>query len=188
MTIIANLASFAVIFVDAARGTFFPVFMRQAGFDATIIGFFMSLRALVSMSTRLYMKPFVAACGGRIPALAASIFVMAVGIALTPFCSTFLLLTLNAVLVGMGAGIALPLSLATVSEGVAPEDRGTAMGIRMIGKQVALVANPFFFGALTERFGISVAFVSGGGLLLLCAIPIAIWQSYLKKDGTSALF
>lgn len=187
MTIIANLASFAVIFVDGARGTFFPVFMRQAGFDATIIGFFMSLRALVSMSTRLYMKPFLETCGGRVPALAASILIMAAGIALTPFCGTFPLLTLNAVFVGLGVGIALPLSLATVSEGVAPEDRGTAMGIRMIGKQVALVSNPFIFGALTERFGISVAFVSGGGILLLCAVPIVLWHANMKKDNQHAL-
>lgn len=175
-TIIANLASFAVIFVDTARGTFFPVFMREAGFNATTIGFFMSLRALVSMTTRLYMKRFVALCGGRLPALVTSIGIMAAGIALTPFCANAPLLTANAVLVGLGIGIALPLSLATVSEGVRPEDRGTAMGIRMLGKNLALVTNPFFFGFVAQRFSLSAAFFSGSLLLALCAIPIHLWS------------
>jgi len=182
-TIIANLASFAVIFVDTARGTFFPVFMRESGFSATLIGFFLSLRALVSMTPRLFMRPFVDFCGGRLPALVASMLVMAAGIALTPFCVNLPLLAANAARVGRGSGLALPLSLATVSDGVAPEDRGIAMGIRMIGKNLALVVNPFFFGLIAERFSLSAAFISGSALLALCAFPIFLW--WRARRGTA---
>lgn len=179
--LVAVIASFAVIFADGARTTFFPVLMKERGQSATVIGAFMSLRALVSMSTRLYMKPLIGAAGGRGPALAASIAVMAVGIGCTPWCGTYPLLALNAVLVGLGIGMALPLSMATVSEGVAPEDRGTAMGIRLTGNQLALVANPFFFGAIAQRGGLGLSFAAAGILLFACTIPIAAWHRKARK-------
>ncbi|MFA6504766.1 MAG: MFS transporter [Treponemataceae bacterium] len=173
--IIAIIASFAVLFADGARTTFFPVLMNGLGYSATAIGFFLSLRALVSMSVRGFMGQFIKAVGGRFPALIISIVVMAVGIGITPFCDNYLTLTINAILVGIGLGLSLPLSMATVSEGVPPEDRGVAMGIRLTGNRLAQLANPIFFGVLAQNLGFSLAFIAGGVVLLLCALPIFIW-------------
>ncbi len=179
----AVIASFTVIFADGARTTFFPVLLKGRGESATVIGVFMSLRALVSMAARLYMKPFIAASGGSFPALAASIAILAVGIGITPWCATWPLLALNALLVGVGIGIALPLSMAAVSEGVAPEERATAMGIRLTGNQAALVVNPLFFGSLAEKGGLETAFAAGGALLLLCAAPIYVFHLKQRKKA-----
>jgi MFS family permease len=180
--IIAIIASFAVLFADGARTTFFPVLMTQFGYSATAIGFFMSLRALVSMSVRGFMSRFIKVVGGRFPALIASIFLMAVGIGITPFCRGYLALSLDALLVGIGLGLALPLSMATVSEGVPPEDRGIALGIRLTGNRLAQLVNPVFFGLLAQNLGFGPAFITGGVVLLLCALPILGWQSRIRRS------
>jgi len=178
--IIAIIASFAVLFADGARTTFFPVLMTDFGYSATAIGFFMSLRALVSMSVRGFMGRFIKAVGGRFPALIISILLMAIGIGITPFCRGYLALSLDALLVGLGLGLALPLSMATVSEGVPPEDRGIALGIRLTGNRLAQLVNPVFFGLLAQNLGFGPAFVTGGVVLLLCALPIIGWQRRIR--------
>jgi MFS family permease len=173
--IIAIIASFAVLFADGARSTFFPVLMDRFGYSATVIGFFLSLRAFVSMSVRGFMGKFISFAGGRFPALIIAIFIMGLGIGITPFCRDYVTLTLNAALVGFGIGLALPLSMATVSEGVPPEDRGVAMSIRLTGNRLAQLLNPIFFGVLAQSVGFSWSFVAGGVVLFLCALPILVW-------------
>ena len=179
--IIAIIASFAVLFADGARTTFFPVLMNRYGYSATVIGFFLSFRALVSMSVRGFMGHFIKLAGGRFPSLIISIVIMGVGIGITPFCDNYLTLTINAALVGIGLGLALPLSMATVSEGVPPEDRGVAMGIRLTGNRLAQLVNPIFFGLLAQSLGFSLSFIAGGLVLFLCALPIFIW--WRKRAG-----
>jgi len=181
--VIAIIASFAVLFADGARTTFFPVLMTGFGYSATVIGFFLSLRALVSMSVRGFMASFVKAVGGRFPALIISIVFMAVGIGTTPLCRDFLTLTLNAILVGVGLGLSLPLCMATVSEGVPPEDRGVAMGIRLTGNRLAQLVNPIFFGLLAQSLGYSLSFLAGGLVLVFCALPIFLW--WRNKAGAA---
>ena len=181
--VIAILASFAVLFADGARGTFFPVLMDEFGYSATVIGVFLSVRALVSISVRFFMARLSRTLGGRFPALIFSIVSLALGIALTPFCKGYVALSLNSILVGIGLGMALPLSMATVSEGVAPEDRGVAMGIRLTGNRLAQLSNPLFFGVLAQRFGFTVAFLAGGALLLACAAPMALWWKRRTPAG-----
>jgi MFS family permease len=121
------------------------------------------------------MGRFIKLVGGRFPALIIAIFIMGLGIGITPFCRGYLSLTLNAALVGIGLGLALPLSMATVSEGVPPEDRGVAMGIRLTGNRLAQLVNPIFFGLLAQHLGFSLSFIAGGVVLFLCAVPILIW-------------
>lgn len=185
-TVMAIIASFSVLFADGARGTFLPVLLSERGYSVTSIGFFMSLRAQVSLSVRLFMGRVIRIAGGRFPALVFSIAVMAVGIGITPLCDGYLLLALNAALVGVGLGLAIPLSMATVSEGAAPEDRGVVMGIRLTGNRLAQLINPVFFGIIAQNFGLSFSFVAGGALLAACALPIGLWWRETQKTLRAA--
>jgi MFS family permease len=179
--LIAILASFAVIFADGARMTFYPVLLSQFGYSASLIGLYMSLRALVSVSVRFFMAWIVRTSGGRFPALILSLVILSLGIGSTPFCTGHLFLVFNAVLVGIGLGLALPLSMATVSEGVRPEDRGVAMGIRLTGNRLAQLINPVFFGLIAQTYGLGVSFVSGGFLLFGSVLPIIFWWRGEKR-------
>jgi len=121
------------------------------------------------------MPAIVKKAGGRFPALIISIFILAAGIGSTPFCEGHFLLLINSVFVGIGLGLALPLSMATVSEGVKPEDRGVAMGIRLTGNRLAQLINPLFFGIIAQVYSLGAAFISGGFLLFAAVLPILIW-------------
>ncbi|MDX9801319.1 MAG: MFS transporter [Spirochaetia bacterium] len=182
---IAILSSFAVLFADGARLTFYPVLLKQFGYSASAIGIYMSLRALTSVSVRFYMAGIVKSAGGRFPALIISLFILAAGIGSTPFCTNNFLLVINSLFVGIGLGLALPLSMATVSEGVKAEDRGVAMGIRLTGNRLAQLINPLFFGVIAQAVNLGAAFISGGFLLLAAVIPILMWW---KKDKDSRGF
>jgi MFS family permease len=136
----------------------------------------------MSVSVRFYMALIVKAAGGRFPALIVSIFILSIGIGTTPFCRSHFLLAVNAVLVGIGLGLALPLSMATVSEGVASEDRGIAMGIRLTGNRLAQLINPVFFGLIAQSSSLGVSFVSGGFMLFASAVPILLWWRGEKRQ------
>ena len=172
---VAILASFVVIFAMGARTTFFPIFMEELRYSATLIGAVLSLRALVSVSSRLIMRWFVRLCGGRFPALLVSMASLAVGVGLTPFCRDLASLAVLTVLVGIGTGFALPLSMATVADGVRPEDRGVAMGLRLSGNRLAQLVNPLLFGLLIQWFGMATAFWAGGLVLVAASLPILVW-------------
>ena len=109
------------------------------------------------------------------PALLVSMTTLSIGIGLTPFCRGFVSLALLSILVGMGIGFANPLSMATVADGVRPEDRGVALGLRLGGTRLARLINPLFFGLIIQGFGIAVAFWAGGIILLAVITPIFIW-------------
>jgi MFS family permease len=72
--------------------------------------------------------------------------------------------------------------MATVSEGVPPEDRGIALGIRLTGNRLAQLVNPVFFGLLAQNLGFGPAFITGGVVLLLCALLILGWQSRIRRS------
>jgi MFS family permease len=183
---IAILSSFVVLFADGARTTFYPVLLRDFGYSATIIGLYMSIRGFVSMTFRFFMGRLVRLAGGTFPALIASLFILAAGIGTTPFCRGAFMLTANAVLVGIGLGMALPLSMATVSEGTNREDRGVAMGIRLTGNRLAQLINPVFFGTIAQGFGLAASFVSGGIMLFGSTLPILFWwrgEKHRRREG-----
>jgi MFS family permease len=160
--LVAILASFVVIFTLGARTTFFPVYVRGLDFSATSIGVLLSVRAAVTLATRLLMRRILILCGGRFPSLLISMTGLAFGVGLTPFCRDAASLMGLSVLVGVGVGVALPLSMAAVTDGVRPEDRGLAMGVRLSGNRLAQLLNPLLFGLLIHGFGISAAFWVGG--------------------------
>ena len=180
---VAILASFVVFFAMGAMTTFFPVFMEELQYSASIIGAVLSLRALVSFSCRLVMRRFVRLCGGRFPALLISMGSMAAGVGLTPFCRDLASLSVLTVLVGIGTGFALPLSMATVADGVRPEDRGLAMGLRVSGNRLAQLVNPLLFGLLIQWSGMATAFWGGGLVLVAASLPILVWWRQGRLDS-----
>ncbi len=178
---VAILSSFIVLFAMGVRGAFFPLYMSDLGFSATLIGTMLSLRALVTIGTRAFMKFFIAKAGGRFQALIISLFVLAIGIGTIPLCSSIALLIANSVLIGFGIGMALPLSMATVAGSVPEEKRGIAMSIRLTGNRLAQLLNPLFFGAISQWAGLIAAFYAGGAFLFVSGLPILVWWQRKKR-------
>ncbi len=76
--------------------------------------------------------------------------------------------------IGVGFGLAMPLSQATVFDGARPADRGLAMSLRMTGNRLASPASPLVFGPLVQYLSMTAAFGFGGLVLFAIAIPFFV--------------
>jgi MFS family permease len=160
-----------IVFTVGMRRVFYPIYVNQLGFAASVIGLMLSIRALITVFARLFIIPITRLLGGRLATLIICMVGLAVGLGMTPFCRNLPALILNSVFIGIGIGLVMPMSQATVFESVDSSERGVALGVRLTGNRLAQLSNPLLFGLLTQCFGISVAFWSAGGILFLVTLP-----------------
>jgi len=172
--VLGLVASVIIVFTVGMRRVFYPIYVEQLGYTASAIGLMLSIRALTSVLARLFLMPATRLLGGRLSTLVICMFALAIGLGTIPFCRNLTTLGLNSVLIGLGVGLAMPMSQATVFESVESSERGLALGVRLTGNRLAQLTNPVLFGLLTECFGISVAFWAGGAILCLVALPVLI--------------
>jgi len=175
VTLVGILTSFIILFTVGTRKTFYPLYVQELGFSASIIGIMLSLRALTSVLTRMMITPATRVLGGRFSTLIICMFALAFGVGSTPLCRSIPTLALNSIFIGLGAGLAFPLSQATVFDSVEPSKRSVAMGVRLSGNRLAELVNPLFFGFLIQYTTLSTAFVFGGIVLFLVTVPILLW-------------
>ena len=119
--------------------------------------------------------------GGRFAVLSASLLLLALGIGMTPACTTIPLIVLNAIVIGVGFGVAMPLSQAVVFDSVPPDRRGVAMGARMTGNRTAQMAGPLLFGFVIRALQMSASFVIGGLLMFALAVPMLLWWARSRR-------
>ena len=174
-TIVGILSSFVIIFALGSRRIFYPIFLKDLGFSASVIGAMMSVRAFVTLFSRMSAGPAVRRFGSRMAILNVCLFVLALGIGTTSLCRTLALIVINSVVMGLGLGMAMPLSQATVFESAPTDQKGIAMGVRMTGNRLAQMSSPLLFGIVTQVFGISTAFWVGGLILFLVSVPVFLW-------------
>ncbi len=169
------LSSFVSIFALGVRSSFFPVFLVEAGYTASLIGAIDSVRGLTSVASRASIGPALKLLGGRFPLLTVCHVILAAGIAATPFCVSVPLLMASAVLIGIGFGVVTPVCQAIVFDGAPPEHRSVAMGVRMTGNRLAQMASPLAFGFVIAKLDMSAAFVASGILLFALTSPMLFW-------------
>ena len=172
--VLGILASVIIVFTVGMRRIFYPIYVRQLGYTASMIGLMLSVRALTSVLARLFIMPISRLLGGRQATLLICMFALAVGLGTIPWCRGIPGLIINSILIGLGLGLAMPLSQATVFESVDSSERGLALGVRLTGNRLAQLFNPLLFGLLTQWFGISVSFWSGGALLLAVSLSVLL--------------
>lgn len=173
--LVAIAASFLVIFAGGSRGTYFPVYLASLGYLPSAIGALVAVGSLAGLASRLVLSWTVRTLGGVFPAMLVSFAVMTVGMAWTPFCRSLPALAVNSFLVGIGGGVAIPLSMATVAQGAPEGMRAVAMGVRLTGNRLATLVNPLVFGLVATFWGIPGAFLVAAGILLAGTAAMGAW-------------
>jgi MFS family permease len=173
--IVAIVASFVVIFAGGSRGTYFPVYLTSLGFTPSVAGTLVAVGALAGLLSRVLLSSLVRLCRGPFGAMLASFLVMTVGMAMTPLCHSFGALAVNSFLVGVGGGVALPLSMATVARSAPEGMRAVAMGVRLTGNRLATLVNPLVFGLVSTLWGVPAAFVAAAVILFGATIGLGGW-------------
>ena len=173
---VAMLSSFAVLFAMGARDAFFPLLLQSLGYQATQVGLLNSIQAGAGLLARPFMGQAVKLIGNRLNTLVVMISFAGIGLLLIPVGQSLLFFTFVSLLIGVGTGLAQPLSMLIVADNSGSQERGLAMGLRLMGNRLAQLVNPLLFGVITSLSGLGAAFVTGGSILLGSALALNHWR------------
>jgi MFS family permease len=178
------LLTFVRLWNSSGWRPFIPIFLREAGFDNTLISSVLAANSVVSTFTALCASWLARRTSNEV-ATAFALGLGAIGTAMSPWLAWIPAVYLPALFIGTGVGISLPLLMASVSSEVPADQRGVALGMRMSMNQAASAVAPVSVGAVAEPFGIPAALlVSGVFSLALLAASMGLYarpkrQSYV---------
>jgi MFS family permease len=171
------LLTFVRLWNGSGWRPFIPIFLREAGFDNTLISSVLAANSVVSTFTALWASWLARRTSNEV-ATAFALGLGAIGTAMSPWLAWVPAVYLPALFIGTGVGISLPLLMASVSSEVPPDQRGVALGMRMSMNQAASAVAPVSVGAIAEPFGIPAALlVSGVFSLGLLGAAMGLYRS-----------
>lgn len=117
----------------------------------------------------------------------ASVAAVAMGLMWTGLTGNALSLAMFAVILGLGSGISQPLSMVILAEHVYPEQRSSALGMRLMGNRGAQVLAPLLLGIIAELVGFTLTFLLTGTLLLaMLVIVVRLSTRFDQAEATNA--
>lgn len=174
-------SSFVNIFVQSLRTSFYSLFLSRQGVTVGVIGLLLSTIGVSSLAVRLVL-PAVTRRFGRVRPLVWSTWCAIVGVAMTPLSANVAFLAVGAVMMGAGLGANPPItvSLLASAEG---DDRGVAVGLRMLANRTAQVIQPIIYGNIAAVIGLAFAFPISGVLLGATTVWMSRRLSVLDGAG-----
>jgi MFS family permease len=160
---------------------YLPALGADRGLAAGFIGLLLTLRAVASMTSRLFLGRLVDRIGRRrlmIVSVALSAVSMAVLAAPLPTWA----MAVVVVLLGLGLGVGQPLTMSWLAEVAPPGLRGRAMSLRLTGNRLGQVLIPSAVGLVAA--GVGAAGVLAATAAALAAVGIAARR--LAVDGGPA--
>lgn len=145
---------------------YLPALGADRGLAAGAVGLLLTLRAVASMGSRLFLGRLVARVGRRrlmIVSVALSAVSMAVVAAPLPTPA----LAAVVVLLGLGLGVGQPLTMSWLAEVAPAGQRGRAMSLRLTGNRLGQVLIP-------SAVGLVAAGVGAAGVLAATAAALAM--------------
>lgn len=161
----AMLASMLGQFTKDVMMTYFPLFAIAGGLSETEIGLILGLQGLSSMLIRVLQGKLLVKYTRKV-VLLTSLFIGGFAfIALTFFHHTWYFASI-AVIMGLGLGLAQPVSLVMVVNLSPPGQNGQVLGLRIAGNRAAQMISPILFGAIAQLAGLSPIFWVCGSILI----------------------
>lgn len=143
---------------------YLPALGAERGIASGVVGVLLTLRAVASMGSRLFLGRLSAWLGRR-TLLVGSIALAAVGLVAAAVPMPVWLLALVVLAIGLGLGVGQPLTMSWLAESTPPGLRGRAMSLRLTGNRVGQVVVPSAAGLLAAGGGAS-------GVLVLTAVGL----------------
>jgi MFS family permease len=144
---------------------YLPALGAERGIAAGTVGVLLALRAVASMTSRLFLGRLAAAVGRR-RLLIGSVVVSAAGLALLLLPMPVWLMAVLIAAAGLGLGAGQPLTMSYLAESAPPGLRGRAMSLRLTGNRLGQVVIPSAAGLLAAGAG-------AAGVLALTAAGLA---------------
>jgi MFS family permease len=158
---------------------FLPAWAEERGISVATVGWLLALRAFVSLLSRLTVVRLIAWFTRRWT-FVGSLLLGAAGLALLPFVGVAGAVVVMCLL-GVGLGLAQPLTLSWVSTLAAPEMRGAAIGLRITANRLAQTVLPPAIGVAVAGAGSSGVFL--GSAAVLAAATTAVLGRRSQEAG-----
>jgi MFS family permease len=182
---LALLVSGTIMIPLMGHTSFLPAYLDLLAFPATTIGAVISLRSLVTIAVRPFMPRIIAFLGGRFRTLVVMTSMSIVGLAGISYGGSLVALVAVAVLVGVGLGIAQPLTMVAVVDRVASSERGTAFGLRLTANRLMQVTGPLALGLIAQSVGYRAMFPISAAVAALTVVLLIVRRGYFGSDGDS---
>lgn len=142
---------------------FLPAWAEERGVSVTTVGWLLAIRALVSLLSRVFVVRLIAVLSRRWTFLG-SLVLGVTGLALLPFVDVAGAVVVMCLL-GVGLGLAQPLTLSWVSNLSAPNARGAAIGLRLTANRLAQTVLPPAIGVAVADSGTTGVFLGSAAVL-----------------------
>ncbi len=176
----ALLVSCVVLSAVDITLVYLPALGTDRGLAAGAVGLLLTLRAVASMTSRLFLGRLVTWVGRR-RLMMVSVAMSAVAMAAVAIPLPVAALAALVVLMGLGLGVGQPLTMSWLAE-VAPAGlRGRAMSLRLTGNRLGQVLIPSTVGLVAA--GVGAAGVLAATAVALAAVGVA--SRRLAVDGAA---
>lgn len=166
----AMVASGSVLAALDLLMAFLPAWAEERGVSVAAVGWLLALRAAVSVVTRAGVVRLIDVFTRR-GTLVGSLVLGVLGLAVLPFVGVVGAAVVMCLL-GVGLGLAQPLTLSWVTTRSAPAVRGAAIGLRLTANRLAQTVLPPSIGFAVKGAGTSGVFLACAVVLALAAIPV----------------
>lgn len=143
--------------------TFIPIWALDRGYNPMVAGLLLSLRAAVSMLSRLGLGRMIRRFGRKTLLVATTALAM-VGYALLPFANIPTAIALT-ILIGVGLGVPQPLTMAWAVSLTDITRHGNVLGWLLSANRLAQITVPLGVGALSAPFGVGAVFFANAVLM-----------------------
>lgn len=158
------LSSFGNLYINSMRQSFYPLFLERRGLPVASIGVLLTIVAVTSLVIRAFLPRLVRVFG--IPRLIVwSMGISAAAVVATPALGAYWMLVVAAALMGSTMGMNPPLTVELMAENTATDERGVAMGMRVVSNRLAQVIQPLAFTGAAAVVGMAGAFPVAGVVL-----------------------
>jgi MFS family permease len=160
----ALLTSCVVLAAVDITLVYLPALGEERGLKSGVISVLLTLRAVASMATRLFLGHLSALIGRR-RLLIGSVVASAISIAAVAIPMPVWALALAVIVLGIGLGVGQPLTMSWLAEVAPSGSRGRAMSLRLTGNRLGQVLVPTVVGLVAGGLGVAaVLWVTAAGL------------------------
>jgi MFS family permease len=177
----AIICSMLPQFTKDVMSTYFPLFAQVKGISETGIGLILGIQGLASMIIRMLQGAIIQRFPRRL-ILISTLTLAGISFALIPFNNHVVYYCLLSVLIGLGIGLAQPLSLTAVVNLSPMGSSGKALGIRITGNRFSQILSPIFFGTVVQLTSLTPVFGICGIILIVGSLYSSSGRSKLQPN------
>jgi MFS family permease len=157
---LAVLASGGLFVALAVRQAFVPVALAELGASASTIGALLAIGAGAAVAVRPFAPWLARRMGGAPRMLVASTGIVAVSLVGMGWAQATWIFAPLLLALGAATGASLPLTLSIVARDVDANERGRALGVRLVANRAVQLVAPSAAGVTIALAGIAAGFAS----------------------------